>query len=173
MISILEPLLPPPDSSTSMVSPSTQNFRGDPNSDDSMTSSPSLNSLILLLVLWWGRLVRPDRREEHANLPLILLVLRVFPRRDQLGQPSRPLKQHNQGSSTDASEAVEVVGGVTAPLVKGKPDCLLGKEIRVSAVREQAGSAEPSLKILLAEALAKFTVVFVGVLGFLECCRFY
>ena len=141
---------------------------------DACTGSPTpglpaslLFLLLLLLLLPLGELAGPDylgrpqrgrlvsreaRGGKHAHAALILAVLRVLARRDELGQPGRALEEHDEERRPHAGPVVQRLGGVAAPLVEDEPDGLLGREVGVSAVSPEARADEAAVQVGLLEA---------------------
>lgn len=83
---------------------------------------------------------------EFVNSALVLLVLGVFTSGDLLSKPCAGLEENQVRSGTNTGPVVNSVRVPAAPLIKAKPDGLLGKEIRVSTERPQAGAAEATIQ---------------------------
>lgn len=106
----------------------------------------------------------PNTRHEHGDLLPILLVLGVLARRDELSEPRRTLEQRNETARTEETPVIEGVGGEASPLIEHEPDGLLGEEVGVTAVGEEAGGVEAALEFGLGVAVADFAVGPVRVL---------
>lgn len=87
-----------------------------------------------------------ELRHELMNSALVLLVLWVFASSDLLRKPGAGLEQNQVRSGTNTGPVVYSVRVPAAPLIKAKPDGLLGKEIRVSTESPQAGAAEATVQ---------------------------
>lgn len=114
----------------------------------------------------WNRLVALDRcGEEHADLLLVVFVLRVLAGRDELGEPGRALEEREEGKGAGAGPAVKRVGSEAAPLVEDKPDSLLGEEVGVSAVGPETRGDEAAVELVLEPALGHLGRLEVLMLG--------
>lgn len=121
-------------------------------------------------MLW--RLVAADGcRNKHSDLLLVLLVFGVLAGSDGLGQPGRTLKEEDEASGTGKSPIIQIVRCKATPLVENEPNCLLCKEVWMSAICPKSRCEESSIELSLDIALGHFGVLLVLVFGTMVSCK--
>lgn len=114
-----------------------------------------LEFIIILLLLLAGGILLVDISvpacsgelgHKLVNSALILLVLWVFASSDLLSKPCAGLEENQVRSGTNTGPVVNSVRVPAAPLIKTKPDGLLGKEVRVSTESPQTRAAEATVQ---------------------------
>lgn len=109
--------------------------------------------------------------QKSADSSLILLVLWVFLRSDQLCEPSRSLKKEEIRNCADKSPIVQDVCGPATPLVKNYPDGLLGSKIWVTGPRPESRYNKSTIKILLITPVGHFGSLLVILFVTLKPCK--
>ena len=126
--------------------------------------------LLLPLITEVSRWARRRKRQEHPHALLILLVLGIFPRADQLRKPRRCLEQQQIAGWPHNGPVNPAFGDEGAPQVEEDPDGLLGGEVRVPAVGPHVGRVEAAVKVFAVEGRWDFGGFLVGFFGFLVFC---
>lgn len=110
----------------------------------------------------------PRFRNKHGHTLLVLLVLIVFARTNQLRKPRRRLKQEQVAKRARKSPIVQRKSLVAAPLVEEEPECLFCGEVGVAGVSPETGGYEAAFEVFAGPVGGDFGVVLVVFFGILE-----
>lgn len=123
------------------------------------------------LRLRWSVRAEPEKiGREHANLPLVVLVLGILASSDELREPGRPLEEGDKAETRYQGPSIGDLCRDDAPDPQREPDALLDCKVGVPAPRPQSGGYEASLQVTFREALWYLAGRLVLLLGILEIC---
>lgn len=140
------------------------------------TASISVDLFLLLLFQGFGlglRFVRAETEKvgrEHANLPLVVLVLGVFPSSDELREPGRPLEESDKTETRYQGPSIGNLCRDDAPDPQREPDALFDRKVGVPAPCPQARGYKASLQVIFRKALWHLAGRLVLPLRILEIC---